>query len=78
AHARYKAAVSVGVSPVFAGEATASCEVHILDFSGDLYGQEIKVEFVEFLRPMIKFESTEALIATVMSNIAYVRENLTL
>ncbi|MEG2982894.1 MAG: riboflavin biosynthesis protein RibF [Raoultibacter sp.] len=78
AGARYKAAVSVGVSPVFAGEATASCEVHILDFSGDLYGQEIKVEFIEFLRPMIKFESTEALVATVMSNIAYVRENLTL
>lgn len=75
---RYRAAVSVGVSPVFAGRATASCEVHILDFSGNLYGEEIKVEFIEFLRPMIKFETTEELIATVMGNIAYVREHLSL
>ncbi|MEG0071013.1 MAG: riboflavin biosynthesis protein RibF [Raoultibacter sp.] len=73
---RYKAAVSVGISPVFAGESTASCEVHILDFSGDLYGREVKVEFLEFLRPMIKFETTEALIKTVMGNIDWVRQNL--
>lgn len=74
---RYKAAVSVGVSPVFAEKSTASCEVHILDFSGDLYGQQITVEFMEFLRPMINFETTKALIDTVMGNIAWVRENLT-
>lgn len=74
--ARYKAAVSVGVSPVFAERSTATCEVHILDFAGDIYGEMIEVEFIEFLRPMIKFDSTEELIRTVMSNIEYVRTNL--
>jgi len=73
---RYKAAVSVGVAPTFADKATATMEPHILDFEGDLYGQTITLEFVHWLRPMMTFDSTEELIATVMSNIAWVRENL--
>lgn len=72
---RYKAAMSVGVAPTFA-DASASCEVHILDFSGQIYGDVIEVEPVRRLRPMIKFESVDELIATVMGNIAWVRENL--
>lgn len=73
---RYKAAVSVGVSPVFEEKTTATCEAHILDFEGDLYGKTIRVEFTDFLRPMIKFESIEQLSETVLGNIAWVRENL--
>lgn len=72
---RYKAAMSVGVAPTFA-DATATCEVHILDFAGEIYGRTIEIEPVEYLRPMIKFESVEELIATVDGNIAWVRENL--
>ena len=72
---RYKAAISMGVSPTF-DAAKANCEVHILDFDGDIYGEEIAVEFKEYLRPMIKFDSVDELIATVMSNIQYVRDNL--
>ena len=73
---RFKAAVSVGVSPTFEATSTANMEAHILDFSGDLVDKPITVEFIEFLRPMIKFDSTEELIATVMGNIQWVRENL--
>jgi len=73
---RYKAAVSVGGSPTFEGETPANMEVHILDFKGDLVGRDIVVEFVKFLRPMMKFNSTEELIATVTSNIEWVREHL--
>lgn len=73
---RYKAAVSVGVSPVFEKQTDATCEAHILDFTGDLYGETIKVEFVHFLRPMIAFESVEELSQTVKSNIAWVQNNL--
>ncbi len=72
---RYKAAMSVGVAPTFA-EATATCEVHILDFDGEIYGDSITVEPIEFLRPMIKFETVEELIDTVKGNINWVRENL--
>lgn len=75
---RYRAAVSVGVSPVFSGLTDSSCEVHILDFHGDIYGEEIVVTFVEHLRPMIDFESADELVRTVKGNIAWVRDNLPL
>lgn len=73
---RYKAAVNVGVAATFADHATATCEVHILDFAGDIYGKPMKVEFVEWLRPMRVFDDVDELIATVQGNIAWVRENL--
>lgn len=73
---RYKAAVSVGVSPTFEATASADVEAHILDFEGDLIDRTIALEFAKFLRPMIKFDSTDELIATVMSNIEWIRENL--
>lgn len=72
---RYKAAVAVGKAPMFA-DATATCEPHILDFSGDIYGEEIQVQPVHFLRPMTRFESVDELVATVMGDIAWTRDNL--
>ena len=74
--ARYKAAVNVGIPATFADTAKENIEVHILDFNEDIYGQDIEVEFIEWLRHMRTFESTDELIATVMGNIAWVRENL--
>ena len=71
-----KAAVSVGVSPTFEERTVANVEVHILDFEGDLVGKAIKVEFIEFLRPMIKFDNVDDLIAAVKDNISWVRRNL--
>ena len=73
---RCKAAVSVGVSPTFEATSTANMEVHVLDFDGDLVDRPIRVEFVEHLRPMRKFDSTEELISTVMGDIQWVRDNL--
>ena len=73
---RCKAAVSVGVSPTFEATATANMEVHILDFEGDLVDRPILVEYVEYLRPMRKFDSTDELIATVTADIQWVRDNL--
>ncbi len=61
---------------MFEDEATANVEAHLLDFEGDLYGRAVTVEFVEWLRPMMKFPSVEELIETVMGNIAWVRANL--
>ena len=72
----YKAAVSVGVAPTFAEEATATCEAHLLDFEGDIYGERISLEFRHGLRAMRKFDSVDELIATVMGNIDWVRNNL--
>ena len=73
---RYKAAVSVGVAPTFEATSTANMEVHILDYEGNLHGNDIAVEFMEYLRPMKKFDSVDELIATVKADIQWVRDNL--
>ena len=73
---RYKAAVNVGVAATFADRATATCEAHLLDFEGDLYGKEVELQFAAWLRPMRKFDDIDELIATVMGNIQWVRDNL--
>lgn len=75
---RMRAAVSVGVSPTFEDATSANVEAHLLDFDGELVDKELSLEVVEFLRPMMKFDSTDELIATVKSNIAWVRDNLPL
>ncbi len=74
--ARYKAAVNMGVAATFADRATANCEAHLLDFSGDIYGECIELEFVAWLRPMKKFDDVDELIAAITSNISWVRDNL--
>lgn len=72
---RYPAAVNVGVARSFA-EATAPVEAHLLDFDGDLYGKDIRIEFEQWLRAPRVFETKDELVETVMGNIAWVREHL--
>lgn len=60
----YKGAASVGVRPMF-GVNKANIETFIFDFSGDLYGTELSIALVDFLRPEWKFDGLEALIAQI-------------
>jgi riboflavin kinase/FMN adenylyltransferase len=56
------AVANLGSRPTLDPLATDIClEVHILDFSGDLYGAELQVEFVDFLRPEQRFASVALL-----------------
>ena len=75
---KHRAAIAVGVSPFFEQESSANIEVHLLDFSGDLYGERIVVQFVSRIRPMVRFENEQELIDTVRDNIEWVRGNLPL
>ena len=60
--ARLPAAVSLGRRPTFYADATASLlECHVLDFDGDLYDEEVGVEFVARLRPELRFDGPDAL-----------------
>lgn len=52
---------SLGVRPMF-GENAPNLEVHLFDFSGDLYGQHLSVALVEFLRDELRFDDLPALI----------------
>ena len=51
---------NLGMRPTVNGSAR-SLEVHVFDFSGDLYGQEFELQFENYLRPEIKFPSMDAL-----------------
>ena len=59
---RYDGAASIGVRPMF-GQNLPNCETYLFDFKGDLYGTDLSVALVEFLRPEMTFDSLEALIA---------------
>ena len=68
-------AASIGIRPTFdAGE--RSIEVFLIDFSGDLYGVEMTVEFVEFLRPEARFDDVEALIEAMHDDVRRARKVL--
>ena len=51
-------------------------EVFLLDFDGDLYGRDIEVEFVDFIRADRKFDTSEALIAQMQADCARARDIL--
>jgi riboflavin kinase / FMN adenylyltransferase len=57
-------AANVGSRPTFGGH-DVSVEVHVLDWSGDLYGQELRVQFLERLRPEQRFGSAPELSAQI-------------
>ncbi|GAB3813338.1 bifunctional riboflavin kinase/FAD synthetase [Pontibacter rugosus] len=57
---RFPAMMNIGVRPTVNGK-SLTIEVHILQYSGDLYGQTLTVEFVDQLRKERKFDGLEAL-----------------
>lgn len=71
---RYAAVTNFGMRPTFVDNAPEPrLEPHILDWDQDLYGEEITVEFVEFLRPEIKFNGVDALLEQIQRDIAATR-----
>jgi riboflavin kinase/FMN adenylyltransferase len=63
---------NIGRRPTF-DDGPRLVEVHLLDFDGDLYGQELKLELVERLRPELRFDSVDALIAQMHRDVAQAR-----
>ena len=57
----YHGVASLGVRPMF-GENQPNLETFLFDFSGDLYGAQVSVALVEYLRPEAKFDGLETLI----------------
>lgn len=67
--------VNIGCNPTFR-VGGISIEVHILDFSGDLYGEDLRIYFVERLREEILFPSANDLIRAINHDISRAREIL--
>ena len=58
---RLKGVMNIGVKPTIGENMLRTIEVHIIDFSGDLYGQVITVELVRRLRGELQFANVQAL-----------------
>jgi riboflavin kinase / FMN adenylyltransferase len=59
---RYVAAVNVGVRPTFKTGRGLLVEAYLLDFEGDVYGRELRLDFLERLRGERRFDSVDALV----------------
>ena len=57
----YHGVTNVGTKPSVSDENIVGIETHILDYNGDLYGKFVRVTFVSFLRPEMKFNSIDEL-----------------
>lgn len=70
----YASVTNIGVRPTFDNPLPeARIEPHILDIDEQLYGQELSLEFIDYLRPEIKFESSKELVAQIQKDIQKTR-----
>ncbi len=72
---KHMAAVNVGTRPTFDGSELV-VEAFLLDYDGDLYGRMLTIEFVEHLRPELRFSGVDDLVAQMNDDVAASREIL--
>jgi riboflavin kinase/FMN adenylyltransferase len=70
----HPAAVNVGVRPTFDSDRGVLIEAYVLDYSGDLYGQTLRVTFIERLRGEKRFDSVDDLVAQMRRDVGQARE----
>ncbi len=71
----YDGACSIGFNPTFDSE-RLTVEIHIINFNKDIYGDILKVVFVERIRGMIKFNNVDELKNTILKDIEKAKEIL--
>ena len=64
----YLGMLNIGRRPTLNNGSDLSIEVHILDFSDDIYRHEIRLELLQFLRPEMKFSSIDELVAQMQKD----------
>jgi riboflavin kinase/FMN adenylyltransferase len=75
----YRSAVSVGRRETFyATSAPVLVEAFLLDFDGNLYGQNLRVELLKLIRPQRRFDSVRELIERIEADVAFVRDEVKL
>ncbi len=74
---RQACAINLGRRPTFYEHAeTSLLEAHLIDFAGDLYGEQARVEFTHFLRSERKFDGIDALVGQLKHDVDHARELL--
>src|SRR3954447_14815480 len=70
----HPAAVNVGARPTFDSGRGVLVEAHLIDFDGDLYGQPLRVAFLERMRGEKRFDSVDALVEQMGRDVEQARE----
>ncbi|MGA2122810.1 MAG: bifunctional riboflavin kinase/FAD synthetase [Acidimicrobiales bacterium] len=70
----WPAAISVGTRPQFYEDGQLLVEVHVVDYTGVLYGRELDVVFLSLLRAQMTFESVEELVAQIGRDVEQTRQ----
>jgi riboflavin kinase/FMN adenylyltransferase len=71
----YPGVVNLGYRPtVSTGKSERTLEIHLLDFNRDIYGEDLEVRFIRFLRPEKKFENIDALVRQIEADVKQARE----
>ncbi|MGC2169000.1 MAG: bifunctional riboflavin kinase/FAD synthetase [Acidimicrobiales bacterium] len=70
----WPAAISVGTRPHFYEDGRLLVEVHVVDYTGVLYGRELDVVFLALLRAQTTFESVEELVAQIGRDVEQTRQ----
>lgn len=73
---KYLAAIHIGPNPTFDDDLGSKTEIHLLGFSGDLYGKSLMVDFVTAVRDIARFDSAEQLAAQLSLDVKTIRERL--
>jgi riboflavin kinase / FMN adenylyltransferase len=75
---KYLAAINIGTNPTFTPDKdTPNVEAHLLDFRGEIYGEDVRLEFVARLRDELRFDSVDKLLEQIWKDIELAREILT-
>ena len=67
--------VNLGIRPTMAKDKSQrTLEIHLLDFNRDIYGQEIEIRFLQYLRPEKKFANADALVQQIQTDVNQARK----
>jgi riboflavin kinase/FMN adenylyltransferase len=66
--------LNIGVNPTVQNTSSIKLEVHIFDFTADLYNESITLQLINYIRPEHKFDSIEALTKQLKKDEVFVRD----
>ena len=71
----HRGVINLGIRPtVSSGKSERVLEIHLFDFNRDIYGQDVEVHFLKFLRPEKKFENLDALVQLIRHDVEQARQ----
>jgi riboflavin kinase/FMN adenylyltransferase len=72
---RHRGVINLGVRPTISGgKSERVLEIHLFDFNRQIYGQDVEVRFLRFLRPEKKFANVEALVEQIRQDVDQARK----